>query len=782
MATIAVKIDPQGAKEGARVVRRELSGVKQSASDMERGLDKAGKSANDNFRDMARGSSLASKGMAGLASSVVKVAASLAALAGGALSLRKFVSATVEADKAQAQLAAALKSTGGASGQTLSSLNAHATALQKVTNFGDEATNTAQGLLLTFTKISGDMFPRATVATLDMATAMGTDLKSAVLQVGKALNDPVLGMTALSRSGIQFTESQKEMVKAMVASGNMVGAQTLILKELETQFGGSAKAARQTLGGALAALGNAWGDLFELAGGASEGLRSAIERLVTAVSNPAFVSFAQTVGAVLFGAFQLAVNGAALLVGGINLLVDNIDTIGVAAGTAGTLMALAFGPAIMAAIVSGFVAIGAAGVGAIGAITAAMAANPLGALAVGITAAVTAIYVFRDEIQKAIGVDVVQIAKTAANFLIGSFVAAYEDIKFVWSNFGDILGAAVLGGVNVAIDGINKLVNASKAGVNQVISAINSIPGVDIAALDTSGSAIDNIENPYAGRLSGAVDKRNAAVQSAMNTDYIGKIASAVSTATPDVKALGGALDDVENAAIGAGKALTKAANDNKDPWKGLRKAVDTVSEGFKFTKDAAQGFLSTFRQSMMDGKGLWQSFGAAAMSVLDKIINKIEDQLSSAIASALFPSSGSRGGGGLFGSLFSGIGSLFGFASGGYTGNKSASAVAGVVHGGEYVFSKKATDRIGVANLERAHNSAKGYASGGYVSANQNTEPQRVEVVVSVDDEGAIRAYVKQESESTVRNAAPSIVSAATSNVNRSLPGMISDYQRRKA
>jgi hypothetical protein len=80
---------------------------------------------------------------------------------------------------------------------------------------------------------------------------MGKDLNSSAILVGKALNDPVKGVGALSRAGVQFTASQKETIKALVDSGNVMGAQKMILKELETQFGGSAKAAGQTLPGQL---------------------------------------------------------------------------------------------------------------------------------------------------------------------------------------------------------------------------------------------------------------------------------------------------------------------------------------------------------------------------------------------------------------------------------------------------------------------------------------------------------------------------------------------------
>jgi hypothetical protein len=61
--------------------------------------------------------------------------------------------------------------------------------------------------------------------------------------VGKALNDPIKGVTALGRAGVQFTAQQKEQIAALVESGDVAGAQTIILQELETQFGGAAEAA-----------------------------------------------------------------------------------------------------------------------------------------------------------------------------------------------------------------------------------------------------------------------------------------------------------------------------------------------------------------------------------------------------------------------------------------------------------------------------------------------------------------------------------------------------------
>jgi hypothetical protein len=200
------------------------------------------------------------------------------ALGGAAVAgLTLFIRETAEAQREQAQLAAALRSTAGASGQTIASLNDHADALRKVTAATGGEIAAAQAMLLTFTKVSGETFPRATATVLDMAHALGTDARGAALQLGKALNDPVLGVTALARAGVQFSASQKAVIENLVETNRLAEAQALILKELETQVGGSAAAYRNTLGGALAAVKESFMDLFEV--GNSDGMNSLVEGL-----------------------------------------------------------------------------------------------------------------------------------------------------------------------------------------------------------------------------------------------------------------------------------------------------------------------------------------------------------------------------------------------------------------------------------------------------------------------------------------------------------------------
>lgn len=166
-----------------------------------------------------------------------------------------------------------LKATGYAAGFTKTQLLEQATALQKVTRFGDETITAMQTMLLTFKNIKGDEFKRATEAALDMATAeaavsgRAVDLTATSIRLGRALNDPLVGMSALSRVGVQFTEQQKSLIKTFMRTGKVSEAQRVILKELETEFGGMSRDVN-TASGALKQMWNALDDVAEMIGNA----------------------------------------------------------------------------------------------------------------------------------------------------------------------------------------------------------------------------------------------------------------------------------------------------------------------------------------------------------------------------------------------------------------------------------------------------------------------------------------------------------------------------------
>lgn len=227
---------------------------------------------------------LASGGLKELTSSLGGSLGGLGSLAAGALAtggglaaLGMAVNATVdylkwatdqaeEAAKVQAQLDAVLRSTGNAAGMASEELDTLANSLEATSGIEDDVIKRNEALMLTFKKIGEEVFPGAMQAALDMSAAMGQDLQGSIMQVGKALNDPIEGLGALRRVGVTFTQQQEAQIAAMVESGDVMGAQQMILAELASEFGGAAEAINEASDGS-AALNNALGDLGETIGG-----------------------------------------------------------------------------------------------------------------------------------------------------------------------------------------------------------------------------------------------------------------------------------------------------------------------------------------------------------------------------------------------------------------------------------------------------------------------------------------------------------------------------------
>ena len=228
------------------------------------------------------------------------------------------VQAFREQSKAIAQVEAGLKSTAGQVGITSQELQKMATDLQNKTLFGDEVIlKDATAQLLTFTNITGEQFARTQAAALDLATRLDGDLKSASIQLGKALNDPIANLSALSRSGIQFSDDQKKVIKSLTETGRLAEAQTLILDELNKQYGGSAEAAAEADGG-FTQLANSFGDLQEEIGRLLvDYLRPIVDQLKT------FVQFLQGTSDGTKNV-ALAIAGIAAAIGPVLLILPNL--------------------------------------------------------------------------------------------------------------------------------------------------------------------------------------------------------------------------------------------------------------------------------------------------------------------------------------------------------------------------------------------------------------------------------------------------------------------------
>jgi len=187
--------------------------------------------------------------------------------------------------EALAQLDGALQSTGNAVGFTFKELQQQAADLQKISIFGDDQIMRMQSGLVRFGNISGETFKRTQMAILSVAST-GKDLEGTMVQIGKAINDPARGMALLARQGITLTASQEKLIKSMLASNNVVGAQTALLEALEGKYGKQIEAAGKTLPAALQRMRNAFGDLWEVPE-IVELIRVKVEELTTFLSSPA---------------------------------------------------------------------------------------------------------------------------------------------------------------------------------------------------------------------------------------------------------------------------------------------------------------------------------------------------------------------------------------------------------------------------------------------------------------------------------------------------------------
>lgn len=179
------------------------------------------------------------------------------------------VDALARIEQINKQTETVLKSTGNSANVTAEGVENLAGRLESLTGTEAESIQEGANLLLTFKNIKNeagagnDIFDQTTVAMVDMARAMGTDAKGGAVQLGKALNDPVAGISALTRVGITFSDEQKNLIGSLVESGNVMEAQKIILGELNSQFGGSGQAYAETYAGKIDLLGHAWGTFGE---------------------------------------------------------------------------------------------------------------------------------------------------------------------------------------------------------------------------------------------------------------------------------------------------------------------------------------------------------------------------------------------------------------------------------------------------------------------------------------------------------------------------------------
>ena len=235
------------------------------------------------------------------------------------------------------QTDAVLKSTGGAAKVTAGHVGTLADSISRVSGVDDEVIQAGENMLLTFKNIrdeagrGNDIFTQSVQVTTDLAAGMaaasgGTiNMKSSSIMLGKALNDPIAGMTSLTRVGVQFSEEQQNEIAQLVKHNNLLGAQKVILAEVSSQFAGSAAAQATASGKAAVAFENLAesvgevlspaitflaGQLTDLLGFLQDEVPAAWKAFEEGVMKAwdAVRPFAETIGNVLIPLFQKAWN------------------------------------------------------------------------------------------------------------------------------------------------------------------------------------------------------------------------------------------------------------------------------------------------------------------------------------------------------------------------------------------------------------------------------------------------------------------------------------------
>lgn len=269
-----------------------------------------------------------SRGLDGLQGRFTGVATSLKGIASagavvGAISFFKgAIDEAREAERVTRKTEQVIKSTGGQAKVTAGHIGELSGKMSELAGVDDEVIQQGANVLATFTKVrnevggGNDVFDQAAKVSLDMAAALdktgdsGAAMQENAIRIGKALNDPINGMTALTKVGVTFTDQQRTQVRALVESGDVLGAQKIILRELQTEFGGMAEASADSMGKAEVS----WGNFAESVGQKVLPAVNAVSDWALSTGIPVLGRWADTVGDVVEPAFQaLATTGRGLV-------------------------------------------------------------------------------------------------------------------------------------------------------------------------------------------------------------------------------------------------------------------------------------------------------------------------------------------------------------------------------------------------------------------------------------------------------------------------------------
>lgn len=553
-----------------------------------KGISKAIKSFNKLDGASAKGAfalGTLDKSATSMVKGLAKAATGLGIVA-GAIGF-KLAAAAYESQKVMAQTEAIIKATGGAAGITADHVQRLSDKLSMQIGVDDELIQTSANLLLTFKQISNQMgegnqiFDRAVIAAQDLGSVFGS-ADAAAMQLGKALANPVAGITALRRAGINFTEQQQEQIKTLVASGKSLEAQKLILAEVESQVGGTAAASATGFDKMRVALGN-------VAENAGKLLLPVIERFANFVINNV-VPYLNTLINVLG---NQGVGGLVQRLGSDFLnLTTNMGTFGnVILGVIAMFTALRL--VMIAATISQQL------------FNVALFSNPIGLIVAAVILLIVglaALYLKFESVRK-----VVNILGQIIKFVVMNAIAGLINYFVTF--------------INIAIKGINLLIKAA----NMFGAGISEIGELGYMAFTKFGDAAQEaaVEVRNLGNIAGAMQAKEGGTQLIEPFKKVKEIIIGTGAA---VKTLIEKLKDYKDAALGLVDAQTKLADSTQGIVDAQFKVVDAtlaVGDAFRNIGKAQNDVTKATR----DLKKAQDDVGKAIANVADAVLDTTNAQ-----------------------------------------------------------------------------------------------------------------------------------------------------------
>ena len=255
--TAELGLDTSGFQTGVKGAKSSANQLKNSMTNMSSGASKGIGSMGNAMKSVAKGTAVVAAG----------VAAAGAAIGAMAFKLIQAGEAANAADNRVRNIAESMGLFGDQAGVVAERLNNVADKIEIQTGVDGAAIQMAQAKLLTFKELAksademGGNFDRATQAAVDMGAAGFGSAESNAVALGKALNDPIKGIVALGKSGITFTDQEKEKIKTLVESNKMHEAQAMVLGAIETQVSGTAAATATSTNQIKASLGQGFEEI-----------------------------------------------------------------------------------------------------------------------------------------------------------------------------------------------------------------------------------------------------------------------------------------------------------------------------------------------------------------------------------------------------------------------------------------------------------------------------------------------------------------------------------------